>query len=58
MRLDRLTNKTREALMTASQHAAERGAPEVHPEHLIVAGARHLLPVPGNKWDGVPIVDE
>jgi ATP-dependent Clp protease ATP-binding subunit ClpB len=37
MRLDRLTNKTREALLTASQHAAERGHPEVHPEHLIVA---------------------
>ncbi|MBX3246697.1 MAG: type VI secretion system ATPase TssH, partial [Myxococcales bacterium] len=37
MRLDRLTNKTREALLTASQHAAERGHPEVHPEHLLVA---------------------
>ena len=37
MRLDRLTNKTREALLTASQHAAERGHPEVHPEHLVVA---------------------
>ena len=37
MRLDRLTNKTREALLTASQHAAEHGHPEVHPEHLLVA---------------------
>ena len=37
MRLDRLTNKTREALMTASQHAAERGHPEVQPEHLLIA---------------------
>ncbi len=37
MRLDRLTNKTREALMTASQHAAERHHPEVHPEHLLIA---------------------
>ncbi len=37
MRLDRLTNKTREALMTASQHAAERRHPEVHPEHLLIA---------------------
>ncbi|MCB9613002.1 MAG: ATP-dependent chaperone ClpB [Sandaracinus sp.] len=37
MRLDRLTNKTREALLTASQHAAERGHPEVHPEHLVIA---------------------
>ncbi len=37
MRLDRLTQKTREALLTASQHAAERGHPEVHPEHLTIA---------------------
>ncbi len=37
MRLDRLTTKTREAVMTASQHAAERGHPEVHPEHLLIA---------------------
>jgi len=37
MRLDRLTNKTREALLTATQHAAERGHPEVHPEHLVIA---------------------
>ncbi len=37
MRLDRLTHKTREALITATQHAARRGHPEVHPEHLLVA---------------------
>ena len=37
MRLDRLTQKTREALITASQHAAERGHPEVHPEHFVIA---------------------
>ncbi len=37
MRLDRLTTKTREALVTATQHAAAHGHPEVHPEHLLVA---------------------
>ncbi|MEM9068045.1 MAG: ATP-dependent chaperone ClpB [Myxococcota bacterium] len=37
MRLDRLTNKTREALMTASQHAAQKKHPEVHGEHLLIA---------------------
>ncbi|MEM1416793.1 MAG: ATP-dependent chaperone ClpB [Myxococcota bacterium] len=37
MRLDRLTTKTRQALITASQHANESGHPEVHPAHLLVA---------------------
>lgn len=37
MRLDRLTNKTREALLSATQHAADRQHPEVHPEHLLIA---------------------
>ena len=37
MRLDRLTTKTRQALLAASQHAAERGHPEVHPEHMLIA---------------------
>ncbi|MEO0323004.1 MAG: ATP-dependent chaperone ClpB [Myxococcota bacterium] len=37
MRLDRLTTKTREALLTASSHANDRGHPDVHPAHLLVA---------------------
>ncbi len=37
MRLDRLTTKTREALMTATQHAAERKNPDVHAEHVLIA---------------------
>ena len=36
MRLDRLTNKTREALLAAQQLAEERGHPELYPEHLLV----------------------
>jgi ATP-dependent Clp protease ATP-binding subunit ClpB len=36
MRLDRLTTKTREALVAAQQNAADRGNPEVYPEHLIL----------------------
>ncbi|MCS6856430.1 MAG: ATP-dependent chaperone ClpB [Sandaracinaceae bacterium] len=37
MRLDRLTNKTREALLSAQQLATENGHPELYPEHLIIA---------------------
>ena len=37
MRLDRLTTKTREALMAAQQIAAEMGNPELYPEHLVLA---------------------
>ncbi len=37
MRLDRLTTKTREALMAAHQDAMENGHPELYPEHLLVA---------------------
>ena len=37
MRLDRLTTKTREALVAAQSLAAERGNPELYPEHLLVA---------------------
>ncbi len=37
MRLDRLTNKTREALQAAQNDATERGNPELQPEHLLVA---------------------
>ncbi len=37
MRLDRLTTKTREALMAAQQLANERGNPELLPEHLILS---------------------
>jgi len=36
MRLDRLTTKTREALVAAQQNAADRGNPEVYPEHLML----------------------
>lgn len=36
MRIDRLTNKTREALVAAQQAATSQGHPEVHPEHLFV----------------------
>jgi len=37
MRLDRLTNSTREALMAAQQEAARLGHPELTPEHLLSA---------------------
>ena len=37
MRLDRLTNKTREALQAAQHDAAARGNPELVPEHLLLA---------------------
>jgi len=36
MRLDRLTTKTREALVAAQQNAGDRGNPEVYPEHLLL----------------------
>ncbi len=36
MRLDRLTTKTREALVAAQQNATDRGNPEVYPEHLML----------------------
>ena len=36
MRLDRLTTKTREALVAGQQNATERGNPEVYPEHLML----------------------
>ncbi len=47
MRLDRLTTKTREALVAAQQNAADRGNPEVYPEHLmleLLAQAEGLAP--------------
>jgi ATP-dependent Clp protease ATP-binding subunit ClpB len=37
MRLDRLTNKTREALQAAQNEATQRGNPELLPEHFLVA---------------------
>ncbi|MAQ18905.1 MAG: ATP-dependent chaperone ClpB [Sandaracinus sp.] len=37
MRLDRLTTKTREALVSAQQGAAKNGHPEIHAEHLLLA---------------------
>ncbi|KPK17098.1 MAG: Clp protease ClpB [Myxococcales bacterium SG8_38] len=36
MRLDRLTTKTREALVAAQQNASDRGNPELYPEHLML----------------------
>ena len=43
MRLDRLTTKTREALVAAQQNAADRGNPEVYPEHLLLDLLRKLF---------------
>src|SRR6185369_12913561 len=37
MRLDRLTNKTREALQAAQNEAISRGNPELLPEHFVLA---------------------
>lgn len=37
MRLDRLTTKTREALLEAQNGAAKNGHPETHPEHVLLA---------------------
>ena len=37
MRLDRLTNSTREALMAAQQAALAAGHPELTPEHMLSA---------------------
>ncbi|MFW6051071.1 MAG: Clp protease N-terminal domain-containing protein, partial [Myxococcota bacterium] len=37
MRIDRLTTKTREALMAAQGQAAEQGHPELYPEHFLIA---------------------
>ncbi|MET0385275.1 MAG: ATP-dependent chaperone ClpB [Polyangiales bacterium] len=37
MRLERLTNKTREAWQTALNAATERGNPELLPEHMLIA---------------------
>jgi ATP-dependent Clp protease ATP-binding subunit ClpB len=37
MRLDRLTNKTREALQSAQNDATTRGNPELSPEHFLLA---------------------
>ncbi|MDH3625054.1 MAG: ATP-dependent chaperone ClpB [Myxococcales bacterium] len=36
MRLDRLTTKTRDALVAAQQNATDRGNPEVYPAHLML----------------------
>ena len=37
MRLDRLTTKTREALLSGQTDATKRGNPELYPEHIVVA---------------------
>jgi len=36
MRLDRLTNKTREAIQAAQNDAMARGNPELTPEHFLL----------------------
>ncbi len=41
MRLDRMTNSTREALMAAQQDAAQQGHPELTPEHFLSALLSH-----------------
>ncbi|MCZ6805552.1 MAG: ATP-dependent chaperone ClpB [Deltaproteobacteria bacterium] len=54
MRLDRLTTKTREALVAAQQNASNRGNPEVYPEHLmleLLAQADGLAPAILEKAD-------
>jgi ATP-dependent Clp protease ATP-binding subunit ClpB len=54
MRLDRLTTKTREALVAAQENAANRGNPEVYPEHLmldLLAQADGLAPAILEKAD-------
>jgi ATP-dependent Clp protease ATP-binding subunit ClpB len=54
MRLDRLTTKTREALVAAQQNAADRGNPELYPEHLmleLLAQADGLAPAIIEKAD-------
>ena len=37
MRLDRLTTKTREALLSGQTDATKRGNPELYPEHVVIA---------------------
>jgi ATP-dependent Clp protease ATP-binding subunit ClpB len=37
MRLDRLTTKTREALVASEQRASQAGHPELYPEHLLAS---------------------
>ena len=37
MRLDRLTSKTREALVASEQRATKAGHPELYPEHLLAS---------------------
>jgi len=37
MRLDRLTQRSREALISAQQDANERGNPEIYAEHVVIA---------------------
>jgi len=54
MRLDRLTTKTREALVAAQENATDRGNPEVYPEHLmldLLAQADGLAPAILEKAD-------
>jgi hypothetical protein len=41
MRLDRLTVKTREALVSAQDLASKTGQPELLPEHLLLSLLQH-----------------
>lgn len=55
MRLDRLTNKTREALLEAQQGASKKGNPDTHPEHLLlalIAQDEGLTPILVEKAEG------
>src|SRR3954452_16149383 len=47
MRLDKLTIKTREALVAAQETAAKKGQPEMQPEHVLLALLQQEGGLPG-----------
>jgi len=47
MRLDRMTNSTREAMMAAQQEATQQGHPDLTPEHFLGALLAHASGVTG-----------
>ena len=47
MRLDRMTNSTREAMMAAQQEATQQGHPDLTPEHFLAALLSHESGVTG-----------
>src|SRR3954452_10122789 len=47
MRLDKLTIKTREALVAAQETAARHGQPEMQPEHVLLALLQQEGGLPG-----------